>query len=104
MDIKNLMRQAQQMQEKMQKAQAELANAVYDSESGGGMVKVSIAGDGIVKNIEIDKSLLQEDEKEILEDLLVAALNQAKKKADDGSSDAMKGVAGGMPLPPGFKL
>ena len=104
MDIKNLMRQAQEMQKKMQKVQEELANSVYEAESGAGMVKVSVSGDGNVKTIKIDPSLLQEDEKEILEDLIIAALNQAKKKADDESADSMKNAAGGISLPAGFKI
>lgn len=104
MDIKNLMRQAQEMQKKMQKVQEDLANSVYEAESGGGMVKVTISGDGNVKNINIDPSLLKEDEKEIVEDLLVAALNQAKKKADDESANSMKNAAGGISLPSGFKF
>ena len=104
MDIQGLMRQAQAMQKKMQKIQEDLANSTYEGEAGGAMVKVTVSGDGNAKKIEIDESLLVKEEKEILEDLLVAAFNNAKKKADDESSDSMKSVTGGMPLPPGFKL
>lgn len=104
MDIQGLMRQAQQMQKKMQEAQEALADKIFEGEAGGGMVKAQVSGDGIAKKFEIDPSLLEEDEKEILEDLLVAAFNNAKKKADEESADTMKGATGGMPLPPGFKM
>jgi DNA-binding YbaB/EbfC family protein len=104
MDIQGLMRQAQQMQKKMQEAQDDLAGKIFEGEAGGGMVKAQVGGDGIAKKFEIDPSLLQEDEKEILEDLLVAAFNNAKKKVDDESANTMKGATGGMPLPPGFKM
>lgn len=104
MDIQGLMRQAQAMQQKMQKAQEELANHLYEGTSGGGVVKVTVSGAGIAKKIHIDDSLIKVDEKDILEDLLVAAFNDAKKKADDASSASMKSVTNGIPLPPGFKL
>jgi nucleoid-associated protein EbfC len=104
MDIKLLMRQAQEMQKKMQKAQEDLANSSYEGVSGGGLVKVTITGSGIAQKIAIDTSLIDKDEKEILEDLVIAAFNDARKKADESSSDTMKAATNGMPLPPGFKL
>jgi nucleoid-associated protein EbfC len=104
MDIQGLMKQAQEMQKKMQQAQENLAKTIHEGESGGGMVKITISGDGVVKQCAIDPSLIEKDEKEILEDLLVAAFNNAKKKADDTSADSMKNATGGMPLPPGFKM
>lgn len=104
MDVKLLMRQAQEMQKKMQKIQEELALTEYEGSSGGGMVKVVIAGAGNAKKILIDSSLINLDEKEILEDLLVAAFNDAKKKADDGSNDSIRAATNGMALPPGFKI
>jgi DNA-binding YbaB/EbfC family protein len=104
MDIQGLMRQAQEMQKKMQKAQEEMANSLYDGESGGGMVKVTISGDGVAKKINIDPSLLAKDEKEILEDLVIAAFNSAKNKVDTDSAVSMKSATGGMPLPPGLKI
>ena len=104
MDIQGLMRQAQAMQQKMQKAQDELANLIYEGSSGGGMIKIKITGGGVAKKIFIDDSLIKIDEKDILEDLLVAAFNEAKKKADDASSDSMKSLTNALPLPPGFKL
>ena len=104
MDIKSLMRQAQEVQKKMQKIQEELANSEFEGSSGGGMVKAIITGAGVAKKILIDDSLVNKDEKEILEDLIVAAFNDAKQKSDDGSANSIKSVAGGIPLPPGFKL
>ncbi|NBX52382.1 MAG: YbaB/EbfC family nucleoid-associated protein [Proteobacteria bacterium] len=104
MDIKGLMRQAQQVQEKMKKIELELANKEYEGSSGGGMVKVIINGSGIAKKINIDPSLIAKDEIEILEDLIVASFNDAKKKSDDSSSDAIKSATAGIPLPPGFKI
>lgn len=102
--MKALMRQAQEMQKKMQQAQEELANAEFTGTSGGGMVTTVMAGDGTLKSIVIDPSLIDKDEKEVLEDLIVAAVNDAKKKADEGSSDSMKAATGGMNLPQGFKI
>ncbi|MBM3589948.1 MAG: YbaB/EbfC family nucleoid-associated protein [Alphaproteobacteria bacterium] len=104
MDIKGLMRQAQQVQEKMKKIELEIANKEYEGSSGGGMVKVIINGSGIAKKISIDPSLIAKDEIEILEDLIIASFNDAKKKSDDSSSDAIKSATAGIPLPPGFKI
>jgi hypothetical protein len=104
MDIQGLMRQAQAMQKKMQNAQEELAKTIYEGASGGGMVKVNIAGNGIAKKVIIDESMVKVEEKDILEDLIVAAFNDAKKKADDDSEKQMKSVTGGIPLPSGFKI
>lgn len=102
--MKSLMRQAQEMQKKMQEAQEKLTNTDFEGNSGGGLVKVVINGAGIVKKIDIDPSLIKIDEKDILEDLIVAAINDAKKKSDDSSADSMSSLAGGMNLPEGFKL
>ncbi len=104
MDIQGLMRQAQAMQQKMQNAQEELSKVIYEGSSGGGMVKISITGGGVAKKIFIDDSLIKIEEKDILEDLLIAAFNDAKKKADDESSASMKSLTKGIPLPAGFKL
>jgi DNA-binding YbaB/EbfC family protein len=104
MDIKALMKQASQMQEKMKKLEAEMANVEYEGSSGGGMVKVKATGNNVVKKVQIDPSLINRDELEILEDLLVAAFNDAKKKIDEGSSGALKAATAGIPLPPGFKF
>lgn len=102
--MKMLMRQAQEMQQKMQKIQEGLANQDYEGSAGGGMVTVVISGAGTAKKITIDPSLLNVDEKDILEDLLIAAFNDAKKKSDDSSNDSIRAATNGMPLPAGFKF
>lgn len=98
------MRQAQEVQKKMQKIQEELAEKDYCGSSGGDVVKVTINGNGLAKKIAIDPSLINLDEKEILEDLLIAAFNDAKKKSDEGSSDSLRAATSGIPLPAGFKF
>lgn len=104
MDMKALMRQAQEMQKKMQEAQEQLANTDFEGNSGGGLVKAVINGSGNIKKVDIDPSLIKTDEKDILEDLIVAAINDAKKKADDSSANSMGALTGGMNLPEGFKI
>jgi nucleoid-associated protein EbfC len=98
-----LMKQAQQMQEKMAKMQEELANAESTGESGAGLVKVVMTGRHDVKRVSIDDSLLQED-KEILEDLIAAAVNDAVRKIEAASQSQMAGMTAGLQLPPGFKM
>ena len=104
MDIQGLMRQAQEMQKKIQAAQEEVASKEYEGQAGGGMVKVVIGGNGIAKSVNIDPTLLNESEKEVLEDLLIAAFNNARKNIDEDSGGAIKDIAGGVQLPPGFKI
>ena len=99
----NIMKQAQKMQEKMQKAQEELANAETTGESGGGLVKVVMTGRHDVKSVNLDDSLMEED-KEILEDLIAAAVNDAVRKVESDSQQRMVKVTGGMQMPPGFKM
>ncbi|MTI12747.1 YbaB/EbfC family nucleoid-associated protein [Sansalvadorimonas verongulae] len=99
----NLMKQAQQMQEQMQKMQEELANAEVSGEAGAGLVKVTMTGRHDVRRIEIDPSLM-EDEKEILEDLIAAAVNDAVRKVEKNQQDRMSEMTGGMGLPAGFKM
>ena len=101
-----LMKQAQQMQEKMQKMQEELANAEVTGQSGGGLVSVVMTGRHDVKRVSIDQSLMStdEDDKEVLEDLIAAALNDAVRKIEQSSQDKMGGMTAGMQLPPGFKM
>jgi len=101
--IAGLMRQAQQMQENMKKAQDALADILVDGASGGGMVKVTMSCRHDVKRVQIDPSLLGED-KDMLEDLVAAAFNDALRKAEATSQEKMAGVTAGMPLPPGMKL
>ncbi len=99
----NLMQQAQKMQEKMQKMQEEVANMEVHGESGAGMVKVTMTGRHDVKRVELDDSLLKED-KEILEDLIAAAINDAVRKVEEKSASGMSGLTDGLNLPAGFKL
>ena len=99
----NIMKQAQKMQEEMQKAQAELANAEVTGESGGGMVKVVMRGTHEVNRVTIDPTLM-EDDKEMLEDLIAAAFNDAVHKISKSNQDAMADMTAGLNLPPGFKM
>ena len=103
-DLMGLMKQAAQMQAKMQELQAELDRTEVEGTSGGGMVTVRLSAKGEMKGLTIDPSLLKPDEKEILEDLLVAAHADARRKAEDVMQDKMKGLTGGLSLPPGLKL
>src|SRR5690606_19694976 len=101
--LAGLMRQAQQMQENMKKVQDSLAEILVDGESGGGLVKVSMSCRHDVKRVSIDPSLLADD-KDMLEDLVAAAFNDALRKAESTAQEKMAGVTAGMPLPPGMKL
>ena len=98
-----LMKQAQMMQEKMQKMQEELANAEVTGEAGAGMVSVVMTGRHDVRRVSIDDSLLEED-KEILEDLIAAAVNDAVRKIEKNSQDSMASMTAGLQMPPGFKM
>ncbi len=102
-DIGNLMKQAQAMQANMQKAQAEIALLEVTGESGGGMVKVTLTGKHQVKRVQIEPAVIGED-REMLEDLIAAAFNDAVQKADAASQAKMADLMGGMQLPPGMKL
>jgi DNA-binding YbaB/EbfC family protein len=99
----NLMRQAQQMQETMKKAQAELAELEVTGESGAGMVKVTLNGNHEAKKVTIEPKLLAED-KDMLEDLLAAAINDAARKIVARSQEKYSGLMSGLNLPPGMKL
>lgn len=101
--IGNLMKQAQKMQADMQKVQEELANMEVTGQSGGGMVSVQMTGRHDVKRVSIDDSLM-EDDKEMLEDLLAAAVNDAVRQIEDKNQDTMSGMTAGMNLPAGMKL
>ena len=98
-----LMKQAQKMQDDMQKAQEELANMEVTGESGAGLVKVTMTGRHEARRVEIDDSLLGED-KEMLEDLIGAAINDAAHKVEAANQERMSGMTAGMQLPDGFKL
>ncbi|KAA0874201.1 YbaB/EbfC family nucleoid-associated protein [Nitrincola tapanii] len=99
----NLMKQAQKMQEEMQRAQEEIANAEVRGESGAGLVSIQMNGRHDVKSVSIDDSLMQED-KEILEDLIAAAINDAVRKVEQSSQERMAKITSGMGMPPGFKM
>jgi DNA-binding YbaB/EbfC family protein len=99
----NLMKQAQRMQETMQKAQEELADLEVTGQAGGGMVSVVMTGRHDVKRVTIDDSLLKED-KEMLEDLLAAAVNDAVRKVETTTQEKMSSLTSGMGLPSGFKM
>ncbi|KAE8178866.1 YbaB/EbfC family nucleoid-associated protein [Photobacterium carnosum] len=99
----NMMKQAQQMQERMQKMQEEVAGMEVTGESGAGLVKVTITGSHSVRRVEIDESLM-EDDKDMLEDLIAAAFNDAARRIEETQKEKMAGVTGGMNLPAGFKL
>ena len=98
-----LMKQAQQMQDKVQKIQAEIANSEVEGESGAGLIKIVMTGRHDVKRVSIDDSLFSED-KEILEDLIAAAVNDAVRKVESNQAERMSELTAGMPLPPGFKM
>jgi len=99
----NLMKQAQQMQENMKRAQAELGNVEVEGQAGSGMVKVTMTCHHQVKRVQIDASLMSDD-KEMLEDLIVTALNDAVRKVESTTQERMGGLMAGLPLPPGMKL
>ncbi|MGV3344818.1 YbaB/EbfC family nucleoid-associated protein [Enterobacteriaceae bacterium LUAb1] len=99
----NLMKQAQQMQDKMAKVQEEIATLEVTGESGAGLVKVTINGAHNCRRVEVDPSLL-EDDKEMLEDLIAAAFNDAARRIGDVQQEKMAAVSSGMQLPPGFKM
>ena len=99
----NMMKQAQKMQEDMKKAQEEIANMEVEGQSGGGMVKVVMNGRHELRKVELDDSLMSDD-KEMIEDLLAAAVNDAVRKIEQQSSERMSGVTAGMNLPGGMKL
>ena len=105
--MKNLgamMKQVQEMQARMQRMQEELAQTTVMGVAGGGMVSVTITGKGETTDVEIDESLLKPEEKEILEDLLVAACNDARVKMEELMAEKMKEATGDLPLPPGMNL
>ncbi|MBL8570545.1 MAG: YbaB/EbfC family nucleoid-associated protein [Phreatobacter sp.] len=103
-DIMGLMKQAQAMQAKLQEAQADMERTEVEGSAGGGLVTVRLTVKGDLRGLSVDASLLKADEKEIVEDLIVAAHADARKKAEVVAQEKMKGVTGGLPLPPGMKL
>jgi DNA-binding YbaB/EbfC family protein len=99
----NIMKQAQQMQERMQKSQEELASIEVTGEAGAGLVKVTMTCNHNVRRVNIDASLM-EDDKEMIEDLVAAAINDAVRRVQETTKEKMAGVTGGMAMPPGFKM
>jgi DNA-binding YbaB/EbfC family protein len=103
-DLMGMMKQAAQLQAKMQELQAELDRLEVEGTAGGGLVTVTLSAKGDLKGVKIDDSMLKPTEKEIIEDLLVAAHSDARRKAEAVVQDRMKSLTGGLPLPPGMKL
>jgi len=103
-DISQIMRQAQAMQAKINEAQKKLEAMEVEGTAGGGMVKVRLSGKSALLGVSIDPSLLKADEAEIVEDLLKAAHDDARRKLDDAQSEEMKGLSGGLGILPGFKM
>lgn len=103
-NIGNLMKQAQEMQTKMQEMQDRLADVEITGESGAGMVRVTLNGKSEMRGIKIDPSLLNSEDAEVVEDLIMAAFNDAKGKAEQHMQEQMAEVTGGLNLPPGMKL
>lgn len=103
-DLLGMMKQVQEIQGRMQRAQEDLGNLLIEGSSGAGMVRVTLTGKGDMKSVRIDPSLLKPDEAEMLEDLILAANQDAKAKVEAAVAEKMKDVTGGLPLPPGLKL
>ncbi|MBN9085421.1 MAG: YbaB/EbfC family nucleoid-associated protein [Reyranella sp.] len=103
-DLGGLMAQAQQMQQKMKELQEQLERQEIVGSSGAGMVTVTVNGKGETRKVDIDASLFKPDDKGVVEDLIVAAANDARAKVEAVVQEQMKQITGGLPLPPGFKL
>ena len=103
-DLSKLMKQAQKVQEDMLAAQEEMARARVEATSGGGVVKAVVDGRGKLINLEIKPEAVDPDDVEMLQDLLVSAIHEAQEKAEAASEEKMRGLTGGMGLPPGFGL
>ncbi len=103
-DIMGMMGKVKEMQAKMEKMQEEIAALEVEGTSGGGLVTVKMTGKGSLLGVKIDPSLLKEDEIEILEDLLVAAHNDAKQRAEAVTAEKTRDLTAGLPIPPGMKL
>ena len=103
-DLMGMMKQAAELQAKMQELQAELERLEVEGTAGGGLVTVTLSAKGELKGVKVDDSLLKPSEKEIVEDLLVTAHADARRKAEALVQDKMKNLTGGLSLPPGLKL
>jgi DNA-binding YbaB/EbfC family protein len=103
-NLGQMMKQAQEMQAKMAEMQEQLAEIEVTGASGGGMIRVTLNGKGEMRKVEIDPALVNPNEVEVLEDLIVAATNDAKVKVEAQAAQRMSELTGGLNLPPGFKL
>ncbi|TDN79892.1 YbaB/EbfC family nucleoid-associated protein [Stakelama pacifica] len=103
-NLEEIMNMAQNVQNELQKAQANLDNIEVEGKSGGGLVTVKATAKGRIVAVDVDESLLQPAEKQVVEDLIVAAFNDARAKADQASNEEMSKLTSGMQLPPGFKM
>ena len=103
-DLMGVMKQMGEMQARMRKMQDELADLEIEGQAGAGLVKIVLTGKGETKKVTIDPSLVKPDEVEILEDLIVAAAQDAKAKVDQQVQAKMEEMTGGLPIPPGLKL
>jgi hypothetical protein len=102
-DLNEIMKQAAGLQAKMQQMQEKIAEIEADGVSGGGMVKVTLNGKGYCKRVAVERSLLKPEDTEVLEDLIAAAINDAKSKIEARAAEEMKSLTAGLPLPPGMK-
>jgi DNA-binding YbaB/EbfC family protein len=100
----DLMKQASELKSKMEAMQAELDRLEIEGSAGGGLVAVTLSGKGDMRNVRLDDSLLKPDQKEIVEDLIVAAHADAKRKLETTLAEKMQAITGGLPLPPGLKM
>jgi DNA-binding YbaB/EbfC family protein len=103
-NLSQMMRQAQEMQERLAQMQARMAETEVTGTAGGGMVQVTMTGKTEAKHVKIDPSMLNAGEAHVLEDLIVAAINDARSKVEARMGEQMAELTGGLPLPPGFKL
>ncbi len=103
-NLDDILKMAQNAQDQLMKAQGELDNVEVEGVSGGGLVKVRASAKGRIIGVDIDESLLQPSEKQMVEDLITAALNDARAKADSEAQSAMQKATGGLQMPPGFKM
>lgn len=103
-NLQQMMKQAQQAQARMAEIQAEMERMEVTGESGGGSVKITLTGKGEARKVEIDKAVIDPEDKEVLEDLIAAAVNDAVRKVEQNSQEKMSGMTAGMQLPPGFKM
>ncbi len=103
-NLASMMKQAQEMQQRMQDMQGELELREVHGASAAGMVKAVVTGKGTLRSLDVDPSLVDPNDKEVLEDLIVAAVNDAKEKADEMMREETQKLMGGIQLPPGMKL